>query len=115
MSSRNIPLSLLDRVKKAMRMEESDFKEYLDGLEKEGIAYVKNLLFRDFEELAQENKDIFISFYIQYALYAKIEKDEISRDKLDFLNSYIEGFNIKSERMEKDKLNKISGGGIKFV
>lgn len=115
MDNRNIPLSLLERVKRAMRMEENDFEEYLDSLEKEAVAYVKNLLFRDFEELEQENKDIFISFYIQYALYAKIEKDEISRDKLDFLNSYIDGFNTKSERMEKEKLNKISGGGVKFL
>lgn len=115
MTNKNIPQSLLDKVKRAMRVEENEFLEYLELLEKEAIAYVKNLIYKDFDKLEQENKNIFIGFYIQYALYAKIEKDEISRDKLEFLNSYIEGFNLRSERMEKEELNKKSGGVVKFI
>lgn len=111
----NIPQSLLDKVRRAMRLEEEDFNIYLDSLEIEAKAYVKNLLYLDFETLEEENKNILISFYMQYALYSKIEKDEISQDKLEFLNSYINGFNAKVEKVEKDKLNQKKGGGVVFI
>ena len=56
----NIPQSLLDRVKRAMKMEEEDFKTYLSSLETEAGVYVKNLLYVDFNSLDEENKKIFI-------------------------------------------------------
>lgn len=111
----NIPQSLLDRVKRAMKMEEEDFKTYLSSLETEAGVYVKNLLYVDFNSLDEENRKIFISFYLQYALYSKIEKDEISQDKLDFLHTYINGFNERVEKLEKDKINKQTGGGVTFL
>lgn len=110
MEIKNIPKSLLDKVQRAMRMEDADFEEYLEILKCEAQAYVKNLLYVDFDSLDETSKDIFIVFYMQYALYAKIEKDEISQDKLDFLNSYIEGYNSKTEKFEKSKISTLSGG-----
>lgn len=110
-----IPQTLLDRVKRAMKLEEKDFKIYISSLELEARVYVKNLLYVDFDSLDPANKSIFISFYLQYALYSKIEKDEISQDKLDFLHTYINGFNSRVEKLEKDKINSQTGGGVSFL
>lgn len=110
MAIKNIPKSLLDKVKRAMKLEDKEFEEYLEVLKIEAGAYVKNLLYVDYDSLDEENKSIFISFYTNYALYAKIEKDEISQDKLEFLHSYIDGFNSKTEKFEKSKINTLTGG-----
>ncbi len=108
----NIPQTLLDRVKRAMRMEDEDFKAYLSTLETEATAYSKSLLYTSFDDLDKEVKNILITFYMQYALYAKIEKDEISQDKLEFLNSYIAGHN---DKFEKNKLDTANSKKVVFI
>ncbi|PID67415.1 MAG: hypothetical protein CR959_00315 [Fusobacteriales bacterium] len=107
-----IPQTLLEKVRRAMRLEETEFEEYVESLEAEALAYIGSLLYTDVDKIDDEIKKIMIGFYLQYALYSKLEKDEISQDKLDFLNSYITGFNDKTERV-----NKTNGTqrGVKFI
>lgn len=110
-----IPQTLLDKVKRAMRMEEIEFNEYLISLEQEALAYIESLIYADVNSLNNEVKKIMISFYIQYALYSKLEKDEISQDKLNFLDNYIAGYNDKLEKETQRK--KIDGNnrGVKIL
>lgn len=111
-SSYTIPQGLLDRVKRLMKLEDDEYNEYLSSLELEAQAYIKGLLYIEYDNLDDEIKKIMVSFYIQYALYSKLEKDEISQDKLDFLNNYIQGYNSKIEKTGKDDLLV---PGVKFI
>ncbi len=96
-----IPQGLLDKVKRLMRLNDEEFETYLASLEMEAKAYVMGLLYVDYDTLDSETQKIMNSFYLQYALYSKLEKDEISQDKLDFLNNYIQGYNSKLEKTGK--------------
>lgn len=104
----NIPESLLSKVQKIMRMENDEFEEYLKTLLEECKAYSKGLLLVDYDKLDNSIKEILNTFYMQYALYAKIEKDEISQDKLVILNHYISGLNSKEEKIKSENKNKVN-------
>lgn len=110
----NIPQSILDKVKWLMGLEDDDFTGYLEGLEQEAKAYIKGLLYVDIDTLDEETVSIMVSFYMQYALYSKIEKEEISKDKLDFLISYIDGYNSRLEKLDNGKIRK-PGEGVTFL
>lgn len=104
----NIPETILRKARAASRMTEEEFDKYIEGLKEEGKVYSLNFFIID--NVPDTVLNLCIEMYVQYQIFAKIEYEDISADKLETLHNIIDAFNHNYE-----KRTPIVPGGVTFL
>ena len=104
----NIPETILNKVRIAMKLQPEAFESYLKDLEAEGKVYVKSFILD--QEAEETVINLCVQLYVQYQLFSKIEYEEISQDKLETLHSI-----INTQNSVYQKKNQLLAKGARFI